>query len=79
MPTRPLCTVEDCTERIYSDDGELCLRHVRESATAVDLDAMTVGELRDHADDNDIDLTGTTRKADIIAAIKAAPESEPSD
>lgn len=34
------------------------------------LDAMTVKELQAHADANGIDLTGVTKKADIIEAIR---------
>lgn len=36
------------------------------------LDGMTVAELRDHAEANDIDLGDATKKADIIAAIERA-------
>lgn len=39
---------------------------------AVDLDAMTVAQLKEYARENGIDISGKTLKADIIAAIKAA-------
>lgn len=38
----------------------------------VDLDSMTVEQLKAYAEANDIDITGKTVKADILAAIKAA-------
>ena len=34
------------------------------------MDVMTVEELRDLADQHGVDLTGLTKKADIVAAIK---------
>ena len=34
------------------------------------LDAMTVAELKHVADQKDVDLSGLTKKADIVAAIK---------
>jgi hypothetical protein len=37
-----------------------------------DLDSMTVAELRDVADTEEIDLSGHTRKDDIIKTIKKA-------
>lgn len=40
------------------------------------LDAMTVAELRAHADAQDIDLGSAKRKADIRAAIEAATQEE---
>jgi hypothetical protein len=39
----------------------------------VDLDALTVAELRTYAADHDIDLTGARLKADIVKAISLAP------
>lgn len=38
----------------------------------IDFDQMTVAELRNYAEDNEIDLEGATRKDDIILAIKVA-------
>lgn len=40
--------------------------------TGADLDGMTVDDLREYAAVSDIALNGATRKADIIAAIRAA-------
>ena len=37
-----------------------------------ELDRMTVAELRDYAEENGVDLTGVTKKADIREAIRAA-------
>jgi hypothetical protein len=34
------------------------------------MDAMTVDELKALADEQGVDLTGLTKKADIVAAIK---------
>lgn len=62
-----------------ADRGEL--KHVLEAkgdepagrkASAVDLDGMTVAELREHAAAEEIDLHGATHKADIVKAIKRA-------
>lgn len=39
----------------------------------IDLTKLTVAELRDFAAKNDIDLGEATKKADLIAAIAAAP------
>lgn len=39
-----------------------------------DFEAMTLAELTEYAETNDIDLGDATRKADIIAAIEAAGE-----
>lgn len=39
---------------------------------AVDLDRMTVAQLRAYAAENNIDITGLTLKADILAACKGA-------
>ncbi len=39
---------------------------------APDFDGMTIAQLNDYASTHEIDLTGVTRKADIIAAIQAA-------
>ena len=36
------------------------------------IDSMTIPELRTHAEDNEIDLGENTKKADILAIIKAA-------
>lgn len=38
----------------------------------VDLDTLTVADLKDRADKAGIDLGGATKKADIVAAITAA-------
>jgi len=44
-----------------------------------DLEGMTVAELREYAEENDIDLDGATRKDDIIAAIRLAEEADEDD
>jgi len=41
------------------------------NGTAPNWNMLTVDELRDHAADNEINLRGASRKADIIAAIVA--------
>lgn len=46
------------------------------SAKPKPLDDMTIDELRAYAAQHSIDLTGKTTKADILAAIKAAEETE---
>lgn len=43
----------------------------------VDLDEMTVADLRELADEREIDLGDARRKADIIAAIQLADEQSP--
>ncbi len=40
------------------------------------LDEMTIGELTEYANEHNIDITGKTLKADILAAIKAAESTE---
>lgn len=40
-----------------------------EDAGSVDLEELTVAELRDLADERGVDLEGVTKKADIIAAL----------
>ena len=42
-----------------------------ESVDEGGLESMTVAELRDYADANSVDLGDATKKADIIAALKA--------
>lgn len=42
------------------------------AAEAADLDSMTVAQLKAYAAEHEIDITGKTLKADILAAIKAA-------
>lgn len=46
------------------------------AAEAVDLDSMTVVQLKAYAAEHEIDITGKTLKADILAAIKAAEAPE---
>lgn len=41
-----------------------------------DLSSKTVPELREIAEEQGVDLTGITKKADIIAAIEAGPADE---
>ena len=42
-----------------------------------DLHGMTVAQLKELAEDRGIDLTGATKKADIIAAIEAVDGAKP--
>lgn len=42
------------------------------AAETVDLEAMTIPQLKTYAQERGINLTGKTLKADIIAAIRAA-------
>lgn len=39
------------------------------------LDEMTLAELKEYAKAHDIDLDGATKKADVLAAIKAAEQA----
>ncbi len=41
-----------------------------------DLDKKTVAELKEYAEENGVDLTGVTKKADIIAAIEKSEGSD---
>ncbi len=43
-----------------------------DAAEAVDLEAMTIAQLKEYAEERGINLSGKTLKADIIAAIRAA-------
>lgn len=45
-----------------------------DAGEGADLEGMTVDDLREYAAVSDIDLNGATRKADIIAAIRAAEQ-----
>lgn len=45
-------------------------------APEVDLDGLTVAQLRAYAKDHKIDLAGATRKADILAAIRGEGSEE---
>jgi len=40
----------------------------------VDLNSLTVAQLQDYAEENEIDLEDATKKADIIAAIQLSEE-----
>ena len=40
----------------------------------VDLEAMTIAQLKDYADQHEIDLGDASRKADIVAVIVASTE-----
>lgn len=44
----------------------------RDVATEVDLDAMTVSELKDLAEQTGVDITHASRKSDIIDALRDA-------
>lgn len=42
-------------------------------------DGMTANDLRAYAEKNDIDVTGLTRKADLLDAVKLAAKGDPSE
>ena len=44
--------------------------------TIIDLDTLTVAQLKELADERKVTLTADMKKADIVAAIRAAQESE---
>lgn len=50
-----------------------------DSNQSVNLDSMKVDQLKAYAEEHNIDISKVERKADIIAAIKAAEEAEDSD
>lgn len=63
----------------YDDDGNLVSRDLGEGLLAQPelwqadeqaLESMTIAQLRDHAEATGVDLTGLTKKADIVAAIE---------
>ena len=58
--------IDEVEPEVTQDDGE-----GQEKA----IEDMTIPELREYAEGNDIDISGLTRRADIIEAIKEA-ESE---
>lgn len=74
--------LSDPTEGVYPGEGpnvdrddadrEATEEYVEEQGASddADLDSMTVGELRAYATERDIDLTGKSKKADIIDAIR---------
>lgn len=55
------------SDRGQGDDGE----------KGVNVDELTVPQLREYADDHGIDLDGATKRADILATIKAATPGDP--
>lgn len=78
-PTREKLHAESMTGGEVLSDDEVADDEVVEGKEGVDpgvgedtLDVMTVAQLKQHAAANDIDLTGITHKADIIAAIRNA-------
>lgn len=58
-------------EEIPGDDDE-----PNPAEETADLEAMTVEQLRKYAHDSGVDITGLSRKADIIAAIQADKSGE---
>lgn len=63
------------------EDGAGCWDYIEVSpgsatGDVVELNSMTVEQLKAYAEENDIDLTGKTTKAEILAAIKAAETGE---
>lgn len=44
-----------------------------------ELDKKTVAELKEHAEEHGVDLTGVTKKADIVAAIETATGDAPAE
>lgn len=69
----------------HDADGVLLVNDVGEGLLAqahawqlepVDLGSLTVDKLRDLAEARGIDLTGVTKKADIVAAIAATDENQ---
>ena len=63
---------------VYAERGEKAVAQVEQQEpaktdeTTVDLEGMTVKDLNEYAEVMKIDLGTLTRKADIVAAIKAA-------
>lgn len=60
-------------------DGDGLTGGSKPKSDAVDLSSRTVSELRSIAEGQGIDLTGLSRKSDIIAAIEAGSDNEPSE
>ena len=56
----------------YPNDWTLPNKPAPAAAEVVDLEAMTIPQLKTYAQERGINLTGKTLKADIIAAIRAA-------
>lgn len=59
---------------VVVDYGEGLLAQPSNYIPATGLDALTVGQLRAHAEERGIDLTGAKTKPQIIAAIRAHGE-----
>lgn len=56
---------------VDDDTAKVLLAQVGNYAPVGDaMDAMTIDELKALAEEHDVDLTGLTKKADIVAAIK---------
>ncbi len=52
---------------------------VEKATTPKPLEKRNVGELKEYAAEHDVDLGEATKKADILAAIKAAQAGDPGD
>ena len=70
-------TVQECIrETNFSPDGDPAAwsspdKPAPAAAEAVDLEAMTIPQLKEYAKEHGINLAGKTLKADIVAAIRA--------
>lgn len=79
-PSGNLITVNEPEVEIYEAKGYELFVESRQEDPVLDEDEaqqkavedMRVPELRDYAEDNDIDISGLTKKADIIEAIQQA-------
>lgn len=64
--------VERKLAEVIGEEPEQGSDEESEQGAGDELDSMTVDELKEYAQEADIDLKGVTKKADIIAAIREA-------
>ena len=64
------------TPEIAAERAKILVTNDKTGEESVDLDGMTVAQLRDFARENGIDIGDATKKQDIIDAIVAAAEPQ---
>lgn len=71
---RVLADVQSRVEALEAENAELRAKVAELAGDDTDgVDGMTVNQLRAYAAEHDIDLGNVTKKADILALVKAAP------
>jgi hypothetical protein len=61
------------------DEAETEAEHQKPQTLEQAIESMTVPELREYAEGNEIDISGLTKKADIVEAIEKAEWERPQE